>query len=277
MDSITITSVSNPTLKAALALYDRRERDATKQLLIEGYRELLRAQQAQIALKQLFFCPELFLGSNEPALLSEFQKRGTILIRCSEKVFCKLSYRDRPDGLVGIAPHFTPTQDAFIAKILRRAGEKANPWIVIAEGVEKPGNLGTILRSCDGAGVSGLIVADPKTDIYNPNVVRASVGTLFTVPFLQTTSQEAYAITQRLQMKIMAATPTGTTIYSDANLSQRLALVLGTEQTGLSEFWMSHADIQVVIPMQGFADSLNVAMAGTILAFEISRQRSKTA
>lgn len=269
MDHLSITSTSNPTLKGALALYERRERDATQSLLIEGYRELLRAQQAKIALERLFYCTEFFLGSNEQSLLQEFERRGTQLIRCNDKAFAKLSYRDRPDGLIGVAKHFAPTLEEFLNKLQ----QQQSPWIVIAEGVEKPGNLGTILRSCDGAGVSALIVADPKTDIYNPNVVRASVGTLFTVPFIQTTSTDAYSIIKALNMKVMAATPAGATVYTEVDLSQPLALILGTEQTGLSPFWMDCADVKLAIPMKGFADSLNVAMAATILAFEISRQR----
>ncbi len=271
VDRLHLTSTDNPKIKLLQRLRDRRDRDLEKLFLIEGYRELLRAQEMNTPLQQLFICEELFLGSNEPELIKIFEKRKTQIISCSKKVFEKISYRDRPDGLLGIAPHFTKS----LSDIETHLRSKKTPWIVIAEGIEKPGNLGTILRSCDAAGVDAMIVVDPKTDIYNPNVVRASVGTLFTVPVVQTTSQLALELCKKLHLSIAAATPHGSVSYTKANLHRPLAIVMGTEQIGLTEFWMKQADIQAVIPMQGKSDSLNVAMATTLFVFEASRQRSE--
>ncbi len=267
MDEFHLTSTDNPKIKRVLKLRDRRDRDDEKAFLIEGYRELLRGSEKNISLQQLFICRELFLGTNEDALIAKFPNAQ--IISCSKRVFEKISYRDRPDGLLGIAQQFSATLQDI--EILLKS--KKNPWIVIAEGIEKPGNLGTILRSCDAAGVDALLVADPKTDIYNPNVVRASVGTLFTVPVLQASSKDAYALCKSLGLKIVAATPQGTASYTETKLQDPLAIIMGTEQLGLSDFWMKKADIQTFIPMRGNADSLNVAMATTLLVFEAARQR----
>jgi TrmH family RNA methyltransferase len=149
--------------------------------------------------------------------------------------------------------------------------------VIVAEAIEKPGNLGTMLRSADAAGVAAVIVCDRCTDLNNPNVVRASIGTLFALPVVETTSDEALAWLRREGFTVVAATPHTPTLYTDANLRGRTALVLGTEQYGLSERWMREADLKVRIPMLGQADSLNVAAATTILLYESVRQRAEAA
>ncbi len=146
-----------------------------------------------------------------------------------------------------------------------------NPFYLIAEAIEKPGNLGTMLRSSDAAGVSGVVVCDRCTDIYNPNVVRSSVGTLFTQTIIESTSEEAIAFLKKNKIAILAATPHAKQCYTEVDLSGPLAIVVGTEQLGLSDTWMQAADLQVAIPMAGRADSLNVAAAATILLFEVVR------
>ncbi len=176
-----ITSSQNPKVKEIIRLRDRRERDQTGLFLIEGYRELLRATEAGRPCLSLFTCPELFLGSNEPALIQEILSRGAKLYQCSTAVFKRISYRDRPDGLLAVAPQTHHT----LQELETLLSGKTNPLLVIAEAIEKPGNLGTILRSSDAVGADALIVCDPCTDIHNPNVVRASVGTLFTVPVIE--------------------------------------------------------------------------------------------
>jgi RNA methyltransferase, TrmH family len=270
MTDTLITSLQNPRVKQAIKLYDRRERDSSGLFLIEGYRELLRAVDAQRAVETLFICPELFLGSNEQQLIEKVRKqRGQILL-CDQKVFRKLSYRDRPDGLLAIAPqqHLTLTE----MEKLRR--NKA-PFYVVAEAIEKPGNLGTILRSSDAVGVDGLIVCDRCTDLHNPNVVRASVGTLFTVPVVEATGEETMHWCKAKGILILAATPHAEKEFTEVDLSRPLAIAVGTEQLGLSARWMEQADLQVRIPMRGVADSLNVAMATTLLLYEALRQRQQ--
>ena len=150
---------------------------------------------------------------------------------------------------------------------------KKNPFFLIAESIEKPGNLGTILRSCDAVGVDGVIVCDRCTDIYNPNVVRASVGTLFTVPVIEASREETLAWLKQHGVQILSSTPSTNLEYTEADLSGSIAIVVGTEQLGLSDTWLDAADLKVRIPMMGVADSLNVATATTLLLYEVLRQR----
>jgi TrmH family RNA methyltransferase len=260
-----ITSLQNPKIKAACKLRDRRDRDQTQKFLIEGFRELLRAKQGGVQVETLFVCEPFFLGVNEKTLIKEFKSLGTEIIDTAPHVFEKLSYRDRPDGLLGIAPQKHSK--------LSSLNLKEPPFLIVAEGIEKPGNLGTILRSSDAAGVDALIVCDKKTDLFNPNVVRASVGTLFTVPTIEATTEETLRFFKEKGIKILAATPHAEKLYTDVDLKQPLALIVGTEQIGLTDTWMSQADLQVKIPMHGVADSLNVATATTLLLFEVVRQR----
>lgn len=262
-----ITSLQNPRVKHIVKLRDRSERDASCQFLIEGYRELLRAVNAGFPIESLYICEELFLGSNEKSLIDAIAKNGTPVWICSEAVFRKISYRDRPDGLLSIAP-----QRHLKLEDLEKHLSK-NPLLVVAEAIEKPGNLGTILRSSDAVGADGLIVCDRCTDIHNPNVVRASVGTLFTVPVAETRGQETVKWLKERKIQIVAATPSASNVFTEVDLSGPIAIAMGTEQLGLSPLWMTEADIQVRIPMNGVADSLNVAMATTLLLYEAQRQR----
>lgn len=266
---LVITSLQNPKVKQVVQLRDRRARDQTGLYLIEGYRELFRAMQANVPLESVFFCPELFLGSNENALLTQCRSGGAALLQCPEHVFRKISYRDRPDGLLGIAPQQHLNLDA----LEQRLALCQNPFLVVAEAIEKPGNLGTILRSSDAVGLDALLVCDACTDIYNPNVVRASVGTLFTVPVIECASEEAILWLKARGISLLAATPQAERVYTNVDLTVPLAIAVGTEQLGLSERWMQAADLQVRIPMGGVADSLNVAMATTLLLYEVLRQR----
>ncbi len=261
-----ITSRQNPQIKEALTLQDRRARDESGLFLIEGFREVTRAVKGGVVLQKLFVCPALFLGENEKALIEQIESTGTDPLFCSEEVFRKLSYRDRPDGLIAVA-----VQMHFELGSLK---VKDSPFFIVAEGIEKPGNLGSILRSADGAGAHGVIVCDRCTDIYNPNVVRASVGTLFTQPVVEATGPDAYNFLKRHKIQVVAATPSAKTLYTEASLAGAVALVVGTEQLGLTELWMHAADIQVAIPMRGVADSLNVATAATLLMYEVVRQRN---
>jgi TrmH family RNA methyltransferase len=260
-----ITSLQNSKIKEAVRLRERKERDLSKSFLIEGFREILRAQEGDIEFLSLFYCQDFFLGSNENALIEKIKSTH---YPCTKEVFQKISYRDRPDGLLAIARQ----------KSLKLNDIKfyKNPFLVAAESIEKPGNLGTILRSSDSVKVDCLIVCDSCTDVFNPNTVRASVGTLFTVPVAEATSQETINWLKANNIKIIAATPSGDKNYSDVDLTEGVCIAVGTEQIGLSKLWMDNADLKVKIPMKGAADSLNVAMATTILLFEVLRQRNKS-
>ena len=265
--SDAITSLQNPRVKQVVKLRDRREREKTDRFIIEGYRELLRAVDAGRTIETLFFCPEFLLGSNEPALIERIVTEETQIFSCSKHVFQKMSYRDRPDGLIAVAPQQHKTLDDLIPL-------KTTPLFVVAEAIEKPGNLGSILRSSDAVGIDALIVCDRCTDVHNPNVVRASTGTLFTVPVVEAQGKEILNWLKQQGIAIVAATPSAEMAYTEADFSGPIAIAVGTEKQGLSQQWLEQADINVRIPMCGAADSLNVAMATTLLLYEVLRQRS---
>lgn len=263
---LRITSRQNERIKLAVKLRDRSGRDETGWFLIEGYREILRALDNDLRPLSLYICPELFQGSNEPALIARCAERGAEILECSEPVFRKLSYRDRPDGLVLIAPKLERDLSSWVLP--------ANPLILVTEHLEKPGNLGTLLRSADAAGAHGVIVCDRCTDIHNPNVVRSSIGTLFSLPVVEAESGAAIEWLKRQGIRLAAATPHAELDYTEADLSGPLAIAVGSEQLGLSGTWMSQADLRLRIPMRGQCDSLNVSAAATLLLFEAVRQRA---
>lgn len=270
--SLLISSRANPRIKELLALRERRERDRTQRFLIEGYRELLRAVEGKQSIESLFSCPELFLGENEEELIRQIVAQGAKHFVCTASVFQKISYRDRPDGLLGVGRQMPRGLDD-LARLLE--DKKEPPFLIIAEAIEKPGNLGTILRSADAAGAHALILCDRCTDLYNPNVVRASVGTLFTVPVFEAGSQDALKRLREWKIPVAAATPSARELYTEVSFLGPCAIAVGTEQLGLSDLWMKEASVLVRIPMQGHADSLNVATATTLLLFEVVRQRSR--
>lgn len=264
MEPRKLTSGQNPRVKQVVRLRERRERDKTGLFLIEGYRELSRAVAAGWTIDTLFTCPSFFLGVNEEELIRKIDAPHFV---CLEGVFSKLSYRDRPDGLLAIAPQRHLGLDNL------RKKKKRAPFYLVAESLEKPGNLGTILRSADAAGVDGVIVCDPTTDLYNPNVVRASVGTLFTVPVFEASSEECLEFFQREKIQTIAASPHAERLFTEIDMTGPIAILVGTEQYGLSPVWMHYADQKAKIPMHGVADSLNVATATTLLLYEVVRQR----
>ena len=169
-----ITSLQNPRVKQLVRLRERRERDTAGLFLIEGYREVRRALEKQVRLQELYYAPDWFLGGNEPALLDQAKAAGAQLAELSKEAFAKCSYRDRPDGLLAVAPQWR--------RSLADLALATPPFVLVVESIEKPGNLGTILRSADAAGVDAVIVCDAVTDLFNPNVVRSSTGVLFSVP-----------------------------------------------------------------------------------------------
>ncbi len=264
-----ISSLQNPRIKQLVKLRDRRPRDEAGVFLVEGYREIRRALEKQVAMRELYFSPDWFLGENEPALLAEAAAAGATLYELSKEAFAKVAYRERPDGLLAVAPQWR--------RALGDVALRTDPFLLVVEAIEKPGNLGTILRSADAAGCDAVIVCDPVTDIFNPNVVRASTGVLFSVPLVVDESPRVLAWLREKGVRTVATTPGAETLYTTANLTGPLAVIMGSEQYGLSDFWLKNADVPVRIPMAGQADSLNVAMATIITLFEAVRQRSTRA
>jgi RNA methyltransferase, TrmH family len=260
-----ITSPRNPRVKEIVKLRDRRARDEAGLFPIEGFREVKRALAAGVVPRELYYGPDWFLGENEPALIEEARRAGAQVFEMSKDTFAKVSYRDRPDGLLAVAPQWRRTLDSLALK--------APPFLLVVEAIEKPGNLGTILRSADAAGVEAVIVCDPVTDIFNPNVVRSSTGVLFSLPVVVAESAEVRTWLRAQGIRTAATTPAAPAIYTEVDLRGPLAIVMGSEQYGLSEFWLKESDLLVRIPMAGQADSLNVAMATIIALFEAVRQR----
>ncbi|MBR7121570.1 MAG: RNA methyltransferase [Lentisphaeria bacterium] len=268
MEFVTITSAQNPAVKHLVKLRDRRTRDKENLTILEGYRELTRSREYGMELVECFFSPEHFLGSNEYPLLEEIAASGVRVTRLAPHLLEKVTYRDRPEGLLAVA--------RMRSHELEKLPEFDAPLYLVAETIEKPGNLGSMLRSADAAGADALIVCERKTDLYNPNVIRASTGAIFSVPVAVCDNDSALRYLRERSIKILAATPHTDFKYTDVDLTQGVAVVVGAEQTGLTDFWMDQADLKVNIPMLGKIDSLNVASAATILLYEAARQRNFT-
>jgi RNA methyltransferase, TrmH family len=261
-----ITSPQNPRIKQVIALRDRKERERAGLMRVEGYEELTLAVESGAQPRTLFFCPTMFRSQEQAQLLSRIEGSGAELIEVSERVFEKIAYRDNPDGWLATVPLIDTRLDSL------RLDDQ--PFLLVVESVEKPGNLGAMLRTADAAGVDGLIAAAPITDWGNPNVVRSSKGALFSVPVAAAPNNEVLPWLKTQGLAIVAATPQATLRYTDANLRGPMAIAVGEEKHGLSQQWLDAADIQVQIPMRGRVNSLNVATAAALLIYEAVRQRS---
>ena len=261
-----LTSPSNPRIKHVVRLRNCSVRTETGEMIVEGYRECRRALDGGYRPHAIFFCPDLYLKhENEPALVEDCGKLGAEVFACSRTAFLKMAYKDRPDGLLMIGPHVSRSLDSLDLP--------PHSLVIVTEAIEKPGNLGTILRSADAAHAAAVIVCDRTTDVHNPNVVRASTGTMFTVPIVEASSEEALAWLKAHGFRILAATPHAEKLHFEVDLTGNVALAVGAEQYGLTAKWMDAADLRVRIPMLGVADSLNVSAATTILVYEAVRQR----
>lgn len=260
-----LTSLRNPQVKHVVRLRDRAARDEARELVIEGCRALRRALDSGYRPHTVYFCPELLAETDAEPLLADAAAAGATLWPTSAPVLRKMAYRSQPEGIIGTGPYLT--------RPLNLLPLSACPLLVVLVAVEKPGNLGAILRSADAVGADGVIVCDGGTDVHNPNVVWASTGTIFSVPIAEATSAEARTWLRRQGIRVLAATPHADTEYTAADLRGPTAIVMGSEEAGLGHAWLEAADLRVRIPMQGRADSLNVAMATTVLLYEALRQR----
>jgi TrmH family RNA methyltransferase len=256
---LDITSLQNPKIKYIVKLReDKRQRQRDGVMLVEGYDELTLALSSGLKPQSLLTAPELVSRSIEIS--------SAEITTVSRAVFEKISYRDNPDGWLGIFP--IPKTSLDDLKM------SASPLVIVAESVEKPGNLGAILRTADAAHVEALLVCDPRVDLWNPNVVRASRGAVFTVTTVEVDSSTALAWLKSRKMRVLAATPSAEVLYTDIDLNQPIAIAVGTEDEGLTDFWMQSADIKVKIPMMGKVNSLNVSIATALITYEAVRQRS---
>jgi TrmH family RNA methyltransferase len=234
--------------------------------LVEGFRELRRALDAKIGIETLSFCPELYLGEHEGELVDRAAVAGAEVVEVTAGPFRKMSYRDRPEGLLAVCKQF----DTSLERI--ELGER--PLVLVVESIEKPGNLGTMIRAAAAADADAVIAADPTTDVFNPNVVRSSIGTCFVVPVGVGATDDVVAWLRQNGVGIVASSPGADTKLWEAKLDRSIAVVIGSEQYGLSEAALDAADVRVSIPMPGGAvDSLNAATSAAILLFEAVRQR----
>jgi len=259
-----ITSTSNPFIKRLLLLQKKsRQRKADEEVVIEGPQELGLAIEAGYTVKQVLICPEIF--ENDSSLnLSNIE-----CIEISKTVFDKLAYRSTTGGVIGIAA----TRQLKLEDLQFKT---PTPLILIAEAPEKPGNIGALLRTCDAAQADALIVANPKTDLYNPNIIRSSVGTVFTNQIALGTTSEIIDYLKHNHIQIFAAALQESKSYIEQNFKHATAIVVGTEHEGLSEQWRSQANHIIKIPMEGKVDSLNVSVSAAILIFEAKRQRQNS-
>jgi TrmH family RNA methyltransferase len=268
-----ITSPTNPHVKAVVRLGDRRTRDELRRTVVEGVREVGLALATGVAPVEAYVCPELIAGPEAERAarhLADIAATGmTELFYVTPPVFEKLAYRGGSGGLLLVIAYPNPSLDAL--------SFRAAPFVVIVEEAEKPGNLGAVLRTADAAGVDAVIVptlpGSAGTDPHNPNVIRASLGAYFTVPVVAAPAGEAIAWLRQQGIAIVATTPAATTLYTAADLTGPVAVVMGSEAWGLSETWLAAADVRVRIPMAGQVDSLNLSAATALLVYELVRQR----
>lgn len=262
-----VRSTTNPGVKAVVKLRNARARRQTQLFPVEGYRELRRALEGGIEIEQLWFCPDLYLGENEAEIVESAGERGAEAIEVARDPFEKMSYRDRPEGLLAVCRFFDTS--------LEHIALSDRPLVLVVESIEKPGNLGTMIRAAGAAGADCVIIADPTTDVFNPNVVRSSIGMCFLVPIAVASTDEAIGWLRASDVKIVAATPDAAVAHWDADLREPAGIVIGSEQYGLSRAWREASDQEVRIPMPGEAiDSLNAAASAAILLFEAVRQRT---
>lgn len=265
-EPLVITSPANPRLKALAALRRRRAREDEGVTLIEGYEELQLALRSGVEPRSLFFCPELMADPRaQRGLIEESTAAGAEIFQVGRSAFERAAYREGPDGFLAVVGSVTRTcADLEIP---------ANALILICEGVEKPGNLGAMLRTADAAGVDAVIAADPVTDWGNPNVVRSSKGTVFSVPVASDTTEAMLAWLATHGIPVVAATPDTTTMHTDISYAGPLAIAVGAEKHGLTSAVLQAATHRVRIPMVGQANSLNVSTSAAVVVYEAVRQR----
>lgn len=259
----TISSVQNPFIKELIQLKEKsRKRKQQGRFIIEGKRELSLAIKGGYKIEYLLFFPDLFSESEAQAMTHY----GIEIIEISQAVFQKLAHRQSTEGIIGVVKSKTHTLEdlKFSSK---------NPLILVAEAPEKPGNVGALLRTADAANIDAIIIANPLSDLYNPNIIRSSVGCVFTSQIAMASSKDCISYLQHFNFNIYSAILQESVPYHDQDFTLPTAIVVGTEATGLTEDWRSASTANIHIPMSGEIDSMNVSVAAGILIFEAKRQR----
>lgn len=260
-----ITSLQNPRVKHIVKLReDKKQRQKDGLILVEGVDELTLALACGFQPRTLLSAPELV---SRALTVPHAGDHPLETLTVSRAVFEKISYRENPDGWLGLFP--MPSSNLNDLKL------SANPLVLVAESLEKPGNLGAILRTADAARVDAVLVCDPRVDVWSPNVIRASRGAVFAVPVVEVGSAEALSWLRSGKMRVLAATPSAEEMYTNVNMQGPLAIAVGTEDQGLTGFWLNNSDLRVSIPMLGKVNSLNVSIAAALMTYEAVRQRKR--
>jgi RNA methyltransferase, TrmH family len=257
-----ITSPQNPKIKNLLSLEKARERRDQNVFVIEGLRELSLSLAGGYNIQSIYFSPSIISAKE----LLELVHKESLLIPVQQSVFEKIAYRESTGGIIAVAEQKKHE--------LRHIRLSEDPLILVLESVEKPGNLGAVLRTADAAGVDAVIICDPQTDFYNPNVVRSSVGCVFTTALASATSEEAISWLKKNNVRIYCTYLKASNEYYNTDFTLPSAIVMGTEATGLSDVWVNNADANIIIPMAGKIDSMNVSTAAAVVVFEAVRQRT---
>ncbi len=260
-----ISSLQNTHIRKILSLRDRKGRESFDEFVVEGIREITKALNSHLKVSASYFCPSL-LSEEGRKILDSKKTNNSPYFELTEPCYNKIAVRKDSEGLLLAFSTPNPKLEEF--KLVKK------PLLLLVEGLEKPGNLGALIRSADGAGLDAIFMIDSKIDLYNPNVIRASLGCCFTIPIFSISREEAYSYCKQNNIQICAALldPTSQK-YSTINFQESTAFLLGSEDQGLNPFWHSKADFKIFIPMHGQADSLNVSVAGAILMYEARRQR----
>ena len=264
-DEPAISSRQNPRFKAALALRDARERRQRQRFLVDGAREIGRALDTGSRVAEAWICPDRVRSDAARALLPRLTAGADEVIEVPAELLARLAYGERDEGMVAVVEARPTTLDALVLP--------EPPLVAVIEAVEKPGNVGAVLRSADGAGVDAVIVADAVADLWNPNTIRASLGTIFGLPLAICPSAEALGYLRGQGIDVVAARVDGALDYDAVDLRAGVAIVVGSETSGLGDTWVGEDIRSVRIPMLGLADSLNVAATAAVLFYEASRQR----
>lgn len=259
-----ISSVQNPLIKEILLLQDKsRVRKKSRLFCIEGKREILLAIKGNYQLNKILFCDSIF-DVNE---IKDYITSGTEIIKISKEVYQKIAHRESTEGLIALAENKElKLQDLKL--------KSKNPLVLVAEAPEKPGNIGALLRTADAANLDAVIIANAKTDLYNPNIIRSSVGCIFTIQITSGSTKEIIEFLKINNIDIFCASLTASKPYHIVNFTKPCAIVVGTESTGLSDEWLENSTENIIIPMEGQIDSLNVSVSAAILIFEAKRQRN---
>jgi len=265
MEITKITSRQNARVKEAVKLRSGRHRVKSGRFLIDGVREIARALSAAVEIEEVYFCPQLGKSPEIQEIVRKLGEGRAVTAEVTPEVYEKLAFGAREDGLLAVAR--TPQRSLAALQLPN------NPLIAVLEGLEKPGNVGAILRTADGAGVDAVIVTNPQTDLFNPNTIRASVGTVFAGNVCTATVEEVLPWLRGLGSPLIATRPDAERLYTEVDFRQGAAILLGSEATGLSAAWQESDVSSVRLPMHGIADSLNVSATAAVLFYEARRQR----